>query len=47
MKEEMRTFGYLCPQCGKTLLKKKGKKPRIYCATEGCGYERVEDQNED
>ena len=35
-----------CPKCGKTLLKKKGKKPKIYCVTEGCGYERVEDQNE-
>ena len=20
MKEEMRTFGYLCPQCGKTVM---------------------------
>lgn len=35
-----------CPKCGKTLLKKKGKKPKIYCVTEGCGYERVEDQDE-
>ena len=26
-----------CPQCGKTLFKKKGG--ILYCAVEGCGYE--------
>ena len=26
-----------CPNCGKTLFKKSGK---LYCATEGCGYEK-------
>ncbi len=36
-----------CPRCGKTLLKKKGKKPRIYCVTPDCGYERVEEKNEE
>ncbi len=30
----------LCPQCGKPLFKKKGKKPKFYCTTEGCGYEK-------
>lgn len=29
-----------CPNCGKILYKKKGKKPTLYCAKEGCGYER-------
>lgn len=27
-----------CPQCGQVLYKKKGKKPSLYCAAEGCGY---------
>ncbi len=27
-----------CPQCGEILYKKKGKKPSLYCAKEGCGY---------
>ncbi len=27
-----------CPTCGKTLFKKSGK---LYCATEGCGYEKA------
>jgi DNA topoisomerase-1 len=31
-----------CPKCGKTLLKKKGKAGKIYCITEGCGYETVD-----
>lgn len=29
-----------CPNCGEILYKKKGKKPTLYCAKEGCGYER-------
>ncbi len=29
-----------CPQCGSILFKKKGKKPALYCAKEGCGYEK-------
>ena len=33
-----------CPQCGKTLLKKKGKKPKLYCITPDCGYEKVEEE---
>ena len=27
-----------CPQCGEILFKKKGKKPVLFCAKEGCGY---------
>lgn len=29
-----------CPQCGGILFKKKGKKSKLYCATEGCGFEK-------
>ena len=29
-----------CPQCSSILFKKKGKKPPLYCAKEGCGYEK-------
>lgn len=29
-----------CPQCGGILFKKKGKKETLYCAKEGCGYEK-------
>lgn len=29
-----------CPQCGGVLFKKKGKKPTLYCAKEGCGFEK-------
>ena len=29
-----------CPQCGATLFKKTGRQGKIYCAKEGCGYER-------
>ena len=25
---------------GPVLFKKKGKKPKLYCATEGCGFEK-------
>lgn len=34
-----------CPNCGKTLFKKAGKKGKVYCAAEGCGYEREPDTN--
>lgn len=33
-----------CPQCGKTLFKKTGRLGKIYCASEGCGYERPLDK---
>ena len=33
-----------CPRCGKTLLKKKGKHPKIYCITPDCGYEKTEEE---
>ncbi len=29
-----------CPQCGAILFKKKGKKPVLFCRTEGCGFEK-------
>lgn len=29
-----------CPQCGDILYKRKGKKPIMYCAKEGCGYQK-------
>lgn len=32
-----------CPQCHEQLFRKNTKKPKIYCATEGCGYEKVEE----
>lgn len=33
-----------CPKCGKNLFKKNGKKKKIYCMTENCGYEELEEQ---
>lgn len=30
----------LCPKCGNTMFKKKGKKGIIYCLKEGCGFSR-------
>ena len=30
-----------CPQCGEVLYKKKGKKPVLFCAKEGCGYTKL------
>ncbi len=30
-----------CPQCGEMLFKKAGKKPKIVCNTEGCGFEKT------
>ena len=35
-----------CPQCGEVLYKKKGKKPVIFCAKEGCGYTKTDIQEE-
>lgn len=29
-----------CPQCGEILYKKGGKKPKLICAKEDCGYEK-------
>ena len=29
-----------CPQCGAVLFKKKGKKPKLFCNAEGCGFEK-------
>jgi len=31
-----------CPQCGEVLYKKKGKKPTLFCAKEGCGYTQAQ-----
>ena len=36
-----------CPSCGEILYRKKGKTPKIYCAKEGCGYQRVEEKKEE
>ncbi|MGI6264347.1 MAG: type I DNA topoisomerase [Acutalibacteraceae bacterium] len=33
--------GEVCPKCGKTLFKKKGRSTGLFCATEGCGYEKT------
>lgn len=30
-----------CPQCGEILYKKKGKKPVLFCAKEGCGFTKT------
>lgn len=30
-----------CPQCGEILFKKKGKKPVVFCAKEGCGFTKT------
>jgi DNA topoisomerase-1 len=35
-----------CPQCGEVLYKKKGKKPVLYCAKEGCGYTKTDNQED-
>lgn len=35
-----------CPQCGEVLYKKKGKKPVLFCAKEGCGYTKTDIQEE-
>ncbi len=36
-----------CPECGRTLFKKTGKLGKIYCAKEGCSYERPLDNTKD
>lgn len=36
-----------CPDCGRTLFKKTGKLGKIYCAGEGCTYERPLDNTKD
>ena len=36
-----------CPQCGASLFKKTGKLGKIYCAKDGCGYERPLDKTKD
>ena len=33
-----------CPKCGKNLFKKLGKKEKVYCITENCGYEKIEEK---
>lgn len=33
-----------CPRCGKTLLRKNGKQKKLYCITEGCGYESNDEE---
>lgn len=36
-----------CPNCGEILYRKKGKKPALYCAKEGCGFEKkIEESKE-
>ncbi len=30
-----------CPQCGQILFKRKGKKPSLFCAAEGCGFSKT------
>ena len=34
-----------CPQCGTTLLRKKGKGAKIYCPKENCGFEKPVTKN--
>ena len=29
-----------CPKCGKSLFKKKGKAPYLYCPDENCGFRK-------
>lgn len=36
-----------CPICGSSLFKKAGKAGKIYCAHEGCTYERPSDNTKD
>ena len=36
-----------CPVCGEMLFRKKGKTPKVYCAKEGCTYQRVEEKKEE
>ncbi len=32
------------PVVGKTLLMKKGKKPKLYCITPDCGFEKIREE---
>ena len=34
-----------CPRCGGVLFKKKGKKPKLFCNAEGCGFEKDFEEN--
>ncbi len=36
-----------CPKCGKALFTKKGKNPKLYCITEGCGFEKTVEKKEE
>ena len=36
-----------CPKCGKALFIKKGKNPKLYCITEGCGFEKTVEKKEE
>lgn len=33
-----------CPRCGEILFKKKGKKQTLFCAADGCGFEKPQSQ---
>ena len=35
-----------CPRCGEILFKKKGKKPVLFCAKEGCGFTKTVEDSE-
>ena len=30
----------ICPSCGSSLFKKKGKNAYLYCQKDGCGYKK-------
>lgn len=36
-----------CPQCGAVLFKKKGKKPKLFCNSDGCGFEKEFVENDE
>lgn len=36
-----------CPNCGGVLFKKGGKKPKLFCTAEGCGFEKADIPPED
>ncbi|MBE6753527.1 MAG: type I DNA topoisomerase [Ruminococcaceae bacterium] len=35
-----------CPQCGNILYVRKGKVPKLICTAEGCGYEKVKEDEQ-
>ena len=35
-----------CPNCGSILFKKKGKKPKLFCSNDGCGFEKDLEESE-